>query len=208
MHVLPIFLIAAVSPVAAVIRAARTPPARRPLVLRAAAVAAGAAVAVASYIALPWFTVNEAIASGEPVSIEAGDRARVFYRGGWSRAHAEGLATVRVSRAARTSVHIPLPERRPYELVLRLDPVAPDRQDRVAVLLNGQFVGRLRLSWDPQRVGSHRVALPVEWVKIGDNELTLVPETTVPAGSAGARFAWLDPADTIGVRLWYVRVMK
>src|SRR5258708_2713089 len=90
----------------------------------------------------------------------------------------------------------------------RLDPVAPDRQDFVAVLLNGQLVGRIRLSWDPQRVGSHRVALPVEWVKIGDNEITLVPETTVTAGSAGARFAWLDPTDTIGVRLWYVRVME
>jgi hypothetical protein len=208
MHVLPIFLIAAVGAMAGVLRAARTRPPVRPLLLRAAAVATIAAVAAASYRALPWFTANEAIASGEPVTIDAGDRGGVFYRRGWSRPHAEGLANVRVSRAARASVHIPLPEKRPYEVVLRLDPVAPDRQDFVAVLLNGQLVGRIRLSWDPQRVGSHRVALPVEWVKIGDNEITLVPDTTVTAGSAGARFAWLDPTDTIGVRLWYVRVMK
>ena len=45
-------------------------------------------------------------------------------------------------------------------------------------------------------------------MKVGDNELTVVPETTVTAGSAGARFAWLDPADTVGVRMWYVRVLE
>jgi hypothetical protein len=208
MHVLPIFLVAAVVPVAGLLRAARTRPALGRLALRAAGVAAVATIAAASYMALPWFTAQEAIASGDPVSLEADDRGRVFYREGWSRAHAEGLATVRVSRAARTSIHIPLPDKRPYEVVLRLDPVAPDRQDRVAVLFNGQLVGRIGLTWDPQRVGAHRVALPVEWVKAGDNEITLVPETTVTAGSAGDRFAWLDPADTIGVRMWYLRVLK
>jgi dolichyl-phosphate-mannose-protein mannosyltransferase len=208
MHVLPIFIIAATEAVAGAMGVVRTRPAMRPLVLRAAAVAAVAAIAVASYVALPWFTAKEAIASGEAVTIEAGDRGRVFYRRGWSRTHAEGLVNVRVSREARTSVHIPLPEKRRYEVVLRLDPVAPDRQDRVAVLFNGQLAGRIRLSWDPQRVGSHRIPLPVEWVKIGDNEITLVPETTVSAGSAGSRFAWLDPADTIGVRMWYVRVLE
>jgi hypothetical protein len=45
-------------------------------------------------------------------------------------------------------------------------------------------------------------------VKVGGNELTLVPETTVTAGSAGERFTWLDPADVIGVRMWYVRVLE
>jgi len=208
MHVLPILVVAAVYAVGGVCRAARTRPAMRPFALRAAAVTAIAATAIASYMALPWFTTKEAIANGEAVTIEAGDRGRVFYRRGWSATHAEGLVNVRVSRAAHTSVHVPLPKKRPYEVVLRLDPVAPDRQDRVTVLFNRQLLGRIRLSWDPQRVGSHRISLPVEWVKVGDNEITLVPEVTVNAGSAGPRFAWLDPADTIGVRLWYVRVLE
>jgi hypothetical protein len=208
MHVLPVLIIAAVDPMAGALLAARARPAMGPLVRRAAAVVAVAVMVAASYMALPWFTVKEAIANGEAVTIEAGSRERVFYRRGWSRTHVEGLARVRVSRAARTSVHIPLPKKRPYEVVLRLDPVDVDRQDRVAVLFNGQLVGTIRLSWDPQRVGSHRIALPVEWVKIGDNAITLVPETTVTAGSAGPRFAWLDPADTIGVRMWYVRVLE
>jgi 4-amino-4-deoxy-L-arabinose transferase-like glycosyltransferase len=208
MHVYAIYIVAAIHAFAGAIRAVRTRPAVRPLALRAAAVTAVAALAAGTYMALPWFTAKEAIANGEAVTIEAGNRGRVFYRRGWSRARAEGLANVRVSLAPRTTVHIPLPERRAYEVVLRLDPVAPDRQELLNVLFNSQFVGRIRLSWDPQRVGSHRISLPAAWVKVGGNQITLVPETTVTAGSAGDRFAWLDPADVIGVRMWYVRVLE
>jgi len=208
MHVYAIYIVAAVHACASAIHAARTRPAVRPTALRAAAVITVAAIAVGTYMALPWFTTREAIANGEAVTIEATDRGRVFYRRGWSRSRAEGLANVRVSRAARTTVHIPLPAKRPYDVVLRLDPVAPERQQRVSVLFNTQLVGRIGLTWDPQRVGAHRVSLPAEWVKVGDNEITLVPETTVTAGSAGERFTWLDPADVIGVRMWYVRVLE
>jgi hypothetical protein len=208
MHVYAIYIVAAIHAFASAIRAARTRPAARPIALRAAAVAAVAAVAAGTYMALPWFTTKEAIANGEAVTIEANDRGRVFYRRGWSRSHAEGLANIRVSRGDRTTVHIPLPAKRPYEVVLRLDPVAPGRQERVSVLFNTQLVARIGLTWDPQRVGAHRISLPAEWVKVGDNEITLVPETTVTAGSAGERFTWLDPADVVGVRMWYIRVLE
>lgn len=208
MHVVPVLAVAAAGAIAAALQALRTRPPMRPTALRAAAVAAASAAAVALYMALPWFMAREAIARGEAATLEADERGRVFYRQGWSKAHAEGLANVRVSRDARTSVHLPLPKKRSYEVVLRLDPVAPERQDRVDVLFNQQLVGRIRLTWDPQRVGAHRVYLPIQWVKVGDNELTLVPETRVTAGSAGPRFAWLDPADTVGVRMWYVRVLE
>jgi 4-amino-4-deoxy-L-arabinose transferase-like glycosyltransferase len=208
MHVYAIYIVAAVDAFASAIRAAQARPPVRPLARRAAAVIAVAVIAVATYMALPWFTTREAIANREAVTIEANDRGRVFYRSGWSASRAEGLAHIRVSRGARTTVHIPLPEKRPYEVVLRLDPVAPGRQQRVNVLFNSQIVGRIGLTWDPQRVGAHRVSLPAAWVKVGGNEITLVPETTVTAGSAGERFAWLDPAEVIGVRMWYVRVLE
>jgi 4-amino-4-deoxy-L-arabinose transferase-like glycosyltransferase len=208
MHSVPIFAVAAASAIAAVLETVRTRPAMRPIAARAGAVAAASAAALALYIALPWFIAREAIARGEAVTLEADQRGRVFYRKGWSMAHTEGLATVRVSRDARTTVHLPLPTKRSYQVVLRVDPVAPERQDRVDVLFNQQLVGRIRLTWDPQRVGAHRVYLPIEWVKVGDNELTLIPEARVAAGSAGPRFAWLDPADTVGVRMWYVRVLE
>ena len=72
---------------------------------------------------------------------------------------------MRVSRRARTAVHFPLTQKRAYEIViLRLDPVAPDGRIASTVLFNSQLVGRLQLAWDPQRVGSYRMSLPVEWV--------------------------------------------
>ena len=208
MHVVPVFAVAAAGAMAWAVQAVRSRAVMRPIAVRAAAVAVAAAAAVMLYVTLPWFTAREAIANGEAVTLEAGERERVFYRRGWSKSHAEGLVNVRVSRDARASVHLPLPKKRAYEVVLRLDPVAPERQDRVEVLFNQQLVGRIRLTWDPQRVGAHRLVLPIEWVIVGDNQLTLVPETTVTAGSAGPRFAWLDPADTLGVRLWYVRILE
>ena len=150
--------------------------------------------------------MRETIANGADVSIETGGRDLSFYGAGWSRPYKDGVM-VRVSCAERAIVRIPLPARRAYDIVLRLDPVAPERQERVTILLNRQLLGALHLSWNPERVGSYRLRLPADKVVAGVNELAIVPETVVPASSAGPRFAWIDPGERIGVRLWYVRVL-
>jgi hypothetical protein len=168
-------------------------------------VAAVASLGVAAYFLLPWFVTREAIADGASTSVNTGERDLVFYRSGWSPAHKENII-VRVSRGERSVVRIPLPEKRQYDIVLRIDPVDPARTEPVSVLFNRHLVGVLRLSWNPERVGSYRVRVSPEMVK-ADNELTIIPGAVVEAGSAGPRFAWLDPADRIGVRLWYVRVL-
>jgi hypothetical protein len=49
--------------------------------------------------------------------------------------------------------------------------------------------------------------LPVAWVRAGGNEITLVPDALVAAGSAGSRYSWIDPAEKLGVRVWYLRVL-
>ena len=149
---------------------------------------------------------REAIAHGESTSIETGDRDRVFYRSGWSAPHLENI-TVRVSRDRRGVVRLPLPQRRAYDIVLRIDPVTPTAPEQVDVLFNRHLVGRLRLSWNPERVGSYRLTLREDIVTAGSNELIIVPASVMPAASAGPRFAWLDPAERIGIRLWYVRVL-
>jgi hypothetical protein len=112
-----------------------------------------------------------------------------------------------VSRAEHAVVRIPLPERRPYQIVLRLDPVAPERQRRAVVLLNRQLLATLILTWSPDRVGSYPLLLPADKVRVGMNELTIVPDMLVPATSVGSRYARQDPNDQLGVRLWYVRVL-
>ena len=173
---------------------------------RAAGAAAVAVTGVALYYWLPWPVVNEAIAAGEATSLDTGPRDRVFYRTGWSPPHDESI-TVRVSTAAWGVVHFPLPERRAYGLVLRLDPVVPGLRQRVTVLFNRRVVGAWELTWNPDRVGTYRLDLPKDTVRAGGNELAIVPEPTVVAGAAGPRFSWLAPGERIGVRLWYVRVL-
>ncbi len=178
----------------------------RPVVVRAAMVALLASLAWGSYVTLPWFVVRESIVRQEDVSIEAGPRDRWFFPGGWSAPHTDGVP-VRVSLGDRATVRLPLPARRDYDVVVRLDPVAPDRQRRATILLNRQLLGAVYLQSDPLRMGAYRLRLPQERVRIGVNELTIVPETVVTAASAGPRFDWLDPAARTGIRLWYVRVL-
>jgi hypothetical protein len=158
------------------------------------------------YAILPWFVVRETIARGSDVSVETGSRDRTFFGSGWSAPYADG-PTFRVSLAERSVVRIPLPTRRTYQIVLRLDPVAPDRQQRVSVLLNRQLLAVLHLTWNPEKVGAYRLLLPSDRIRIGSNELTIVPDTLVPAASA-LRFASRDPRELLGIRFWYVRVLR
>jgi hypothetical protein len=214
MHAYPFYLVAAACAVVGAVHVARSLAAgeglpRRtiaiPLAARAGAVVAVALLGAVTYFVLPWFVMREAIANGDSTSLETGERDLVFYRSGWSDAHKEGI-TVRVSRGERSTVHIPLPGPRDYDIVLRIDPVDPATQERVSVLFNRHFVGALRLSWNPERVGSYRVRVLPHMVRSA-NDLTIIPGSLVAAGSAGPRFAWLDSDDRIGVRLWYVRVI-
>ena len=214
MHAYPFFILAAAWAAVVIVRSAAALAARRQLpeattsrslALRAGAVAAVALTGTLLYAGLPWFVVREAIALGESTSIETGRRDRLFYGDGWSPAHRDSI-TVRVSRGERSVVRFPLAGARDYDIVLRIDPVAPDAQQRLAVLFNGQLVGRPALSWDPERVGAYRVRVQGGMTR-AVNELTIIPDTLVTAGSAGPRFAWLDPSERVGVRLWYVRVL-
>ena len=216
MHTYPFYLLGAGAAVVATLRAGRAiahdAERRRPaallrrVTLVAAVVLPVGVLAVAGYFALPWFVTREGIARGESTSLETGSRDRVFYRGGWSSPHT-GILTERISVGERSVVWIPLPTRAGYDIVLRMDPVDPAVQERVTVLFNRRMVGAFRLSWNPERMGSYRVRIPEHLVRAGRNELTVVPHTLVSAGSAGPQFAWLHPAERIGVRLWYVRVL-
>jgi hypothetical protein len=215
MHAYPFFFIAAGVAVVGTGRTLRTvtkdyrllqPAAMKPYLWRLAIVAAVAGLGTAWYLGLPWYVTREAIAHGESTSIETGGRDRIFYRSGWSAPHVENI-TVRVSRSERAVVRLPLPVRRAYELVLRIDPVTPASPEDVDVLFNRHLVGRLRLAWNPERVGSYRLRLREDIVTAGSNELIVVPSSVVPAGSAGPGFSWLDHAERIGVRMWYVRVL-
>ena len=175
-------------------------------VIRWLAVGVVIALTTAAYLLLPWFVVREGIAAGSNVSVESGGRDAPFFGAGWSEPYRDG-PTFRVSRAANAIVRIPLPKRRAYRIVLRLDPVSPEQQHRAVVLLNRQLLATLILTWNPERVGSYPLLLPEDKVRVGINELTIVPDRLVPAASAGSRYSSRDPDDSLGVRFWYVRVL-
>jgi 4-amino-4-deoxy-L-arabinose transferase-like glycosyltransferase len=215
MHAYPFYAIACFHAIDRVIAAARTiwrshraMPGRPPgaTVLAGAAVAACVVALACAFVLLPWFVVREALAHREDVSIETGRRDWMFYRTGWSAPHDDGVI-VRVSRADRSLVRLPLPRGSAYEIVLRLDPLVPEVQQRLAVLFNRELVARFRLAWDPARMGTYRFRVQPAQIRAWSNELAVVPETLVPAASAGPRFGWLEPDERVGVRLWYVRIL-
>jgi 4-amino-4-deoxy-L-arabinose transferase-like glycosyltransferase len=211
MHAYPLYLVATMSGIAVVRTAIVAARHRRFSITRRRVLTSVAGVVVmvaawASYSALPWFVVRETIASGSDVSVEAGKRDAAFFASGWSAPYADGMI-FRVSNTERAIIRLPLPARRAYQIVLRLDPVSPDQQHRAVVLLNKQLLATLLLTWNSDRVGSYPLLLPADKVRVGMNELTIVPDTLVSAGSAGARYASRDPGDRLGVRLWYVRVL-
>jgi hypothetical protein len=174
--------------------------------IQMAAICLTASAGLMWYFGMPWLVLSEAIALNESTSIETGERDRVFYRDGWAAPHVEGI-TARYSVGDRATIRIPLPERRGYDLVLRLDPVTPTAPESVDVLFNRHLIGRLRLSWNPERVGSYRLRLREEIVNRGSNEVIIIPSSVMPAAAAGPTLAWLDPAEEVGVRLWYARVI-
>jgi hypothetical protein len=215
MHAYPFYLVAGSAAVVLIARAVRNLIRLRArprtdtvvsMAWKAAVVAVVGFTGVALYYGLPWFVAREAIAKGDSTSLETGARDRVFYRDGWSPPHRDGV-TVRVSRAERASVRVPLPEQRDYDIVLRIDPVVPGTQERVDVLFNRYYVGALRLTWNPERVGSYRIPVRASMVRVGSNEVTIIPDELVEASAGGPRFGWLDPAERVGVRLWYIRVL-
>jgi len=215
MHAYPLYLLAAVSAVDAAGRGAigawREPKRLRTVswrswTLRLTAVVGAGVLAYAFYMVLPWFIAREAIAAGADASIATGPRDVTFFGAGWSGAYMDGL-TFRVSRSERATVRIPLPARRTYQIVLRLDPVAPDRQRRAVVLLNRQLLAILPFVWNADKVGSYPLQLPEGKVRVGSNELTIVPDVVVPAASVALRVPAEQAGDNLGVRLWYVRVL-
>ena len=214
MHAYPIYLLASMSGLALIWQALSTlrrnrwrpAPIPRPVLLGWVTGTIVVAAVIAMYIVLPWFVVREQISSGADVSIETGNRDGVFFSDGWSEPYADGL-TFRLSTADRAIVRFPLPTRRTYQIVLRLDPVSPEQQHRAVVLLNRQLLATLLLTWNPERVGTYLLVVPEDRVRVGMNELTIVPDTLVAAQSAGPRYAARDVGDRLGVRLWYVRVL-
>ena len=175
---------------------ARLAPYRRPKPALAAAavlVVVAAAVWTATRI-LPPLMLEEALRSGENVSITAGDRDAAFFVDGWTSPVREGNVTTRAARASYSALDVPLPDIRDYDMTVRLDPHprpaegSTPQLPTVAVFINNQRLSSFAMAWNPQRVGAYDFRVPATFVRPGMNRVTFTSEN-------GPLF-----------KLWYLRV--
>lgn len=138
--------------------------------------------------------VEEALGSGENVSITAGDRDAAFFADGWAGVVREGNVTTRAARGSYSTLDVPLPVVRDYDLTARLDPDprpvegTTPQLPSVAVFVNNQRLSSFVMAWNPQRVGAYDFRLPAPLVQPGTNRITFMSEN-------GQRF-----------KLWYLRI--
>ena len=216
-HVYPLYLVAAFFTIFAAVTAAGDLVRRggdwRPLVPKrrlkeGAVVGAMLALAAAAYSALPFLVAREVLLNGLAVNITAGDRDTWIFQGNWSRPIHDGVP-VRVAQSSIVAMRVPFPEQRDYAVTFRMDPAETadlDRQPRVTVFVNRRPVTQLRMSRNPERMGTYRVRLPRELAGKDISKIEFVATHTVDASDAGPRFASL-PGDTpVAFRLWYVRI--
>jgi hypothetical protein len=143
---------------------------------------------------MPPLIASEALQSGENVSITAGDRDAAFFVDGWSSLEREGNVTTRVARASYSTLNVPLPDARDYDMTARLDPHprpaegSTPQLPTIVVFVNKQRVATFQMTWNPQRVGAYDFRIPAPLVTPGTNRITFMSES-------GGLF-----------KLWYLRI--
>ena len=176
------------------------------------------AVGIASLVALvtgamtarywsPYLVVRESLLAGESTSVAAAPDDQVFFTRGWTGLFTGGAVIARFAEAERAVLKVPLPEARPYQLVLRMDGIPGiEPPPRVRVFANGQQIGELDVVWRPERVASHSLTIPVGGPRGRVTIEFLVDRGFVPAEQARAVYPDLPPAAAVAFRLWYARL--
>jgi hypothetical protein len=212
MHAYPIYLVAAGACVGAIVVGVRRAwlgarPDWGRLAVRAIWPALALVVALLWVYGAPYLMLRESLRHGRPAILIPSERDAWLLPDGWSPLSTTGTVTARFGTATASRVRIPLPERRAYDLVLRMDPVpAGTAAQRVRVFLNGAALGVFDLSWNPDMVGRYTVAIPEHVVESGVNELTFQPEHMVDAALVADRYPSIATAGPIGFRLWSVMI--
>ena len=212
-HAYPIYFLASVWTLQMLVTLVRTrgrdlvdQPAR--LVRRLAVTAGLFALATLWWRLAPYYIVRESLLLGRPTPVIAGARDAAFFKTGWSTESVTGSVHARFGLEPWSRLIVPLPEKRPYALVLRMDPLPFDDlpPQRVRVMLNGKAIGQFQLAWDPNLVGRYPLEVPADLVRPGANELTLHPEYTVPAAQVADRYPSIATAGRVGFRFWNILI--
>lgn len=185
---------------------------RAPWLRLAAPRATAAGAIVGAYLLfshyMPYFVARESLLRGESTTIGAGERDGAFFVEGWTALTRAGNVTARLSAGEHAVLVMPLPERRGYHVVLRIDllPFPTDRVQRVRVALERQPVADLQLVPSPERVGAYEFDIPANLVPPGRRRFDLVADFALPMAEAGHAFPEIPREQRAAYRFWYARV--
>ena len=179
------------------------------LVRRAAVLLLPVVAAPVLAFGVPYLIARASIERGEASYLVAGPRDRLVFTDGWSAPVTEGNVVARFATQRVATLHLPLSRRRPYSIILRMDPLhdVGAAGQRVRVFLDGAALDTVTLSWDPKRVGSYTVNVPAGAVNPGRVRLDLVADRLDPVSRVGDRFPELRRDQAVAFRLWYVGVV-
>jgi len=179
----------------------------RRIALRAGLIAAGAIVLLLALRWSPYYVARESLQVGDSTSISAGPDDQVFFTKGWTDLVKAGQVVARLAEAEHAEIAVPLPARREYRLVIRMDPLpfpnAPPQRVRVSV--DGRDLGTLELTWNPQRVGAYTITVPAD-VGPGRHRLAFTADYLAEMAGVGDMYPEIDRSKKVGFRLWYVRL--
>lgn len=182
-HAYPVFLLAAAWTITGLARVA-TPtwwatvrqrgwPTRRVVGAWAAALSIIAVVTWTSISVLPARAGFESLRLDGTTTITAGARGAAFFTRGWGLPVTQGNVTARLSTSTTATLRLPTVPGQAYDLLLRMDPFpAPSGEGplpNVRLFADGLPAGRVQLTWNPERIGTYLVPMPVatrEWTDL------------------------------------------
>jgi 4-amino-4-deoxy-L-arabinose transferase-like glycosyltransferase len=157
---------------------------------------------------MPYLVARESLLRGQDTSVAAGDRDLVFFADGWTGLAREGNVTARMAAGERAALVLPLPERRGYHVMLRMDPLpfAGAPPQRVRVSLDGHPLAEWTLVYSPERVGAYELDIPADLVDPGRARLELAADFVRPMAAAGDAYPEIPRDQPAAFRFWYARI--
>jgi hypothetical protein len=133
----------------------------------------------------------------------------VFFGAGWSGRTGAPPVVARFAVVSDPVVYVPLPERRKYRFVVRVDPLPPEvaAPGVLRLSIGGRQIAEWPLVWTPERVGAYTTEVPAEVAGGGLTAVQLsVGEAPRPLGEAAGRYQGLGGSVPVAFRFWMIRV--
>jgi len=181
----------------------------RRIARQAAVIAATLAGAWGVAYGVPYLVTRDTLLRGEATYLSAGRRDRFVFGDGWSGLVTTGNVVARFATQRRVSLYLPLPERRPYHIILRMDPLHFEgaAEQRIRITTGGATLGQFVLAWNPEKVGSYEFDVPASTFTPGRVRLDLEADHLDALSLAGDRYGELPRHQVVAFRLWYAGVV-